>query len=260
MPTPTKPTKRSVSDIKAHLLRHATTSHFEVDIPVPTDPNFRTKLGIQKEKLQLMCDSASLPGSNLATLDINNDRAGVTEKHVHRRVFDDRIDLSFYVDAGNYLPIRFFESWIEFATNGRFKGSMDNSRELIDPTYYYRMQYPDAYIADQGLRVRKFEKDYDSVLEYEFVRSFPLSISSMPVSYESSALLKCTVSFSYIRYVVLPSSSAGQVGSYNPFQQSQFNSGGLGGLVGNLADAAVTTVTGNNFLGDLAGGVVRNLL
>ena len=256
----TKPTKRSVSDIKAHLLRPATTSHFEVDIPLEHASKFGYKLGVNQEKLQLMCDSAVLPGSNLATMDINNDRTGVTEKHVHRRVFDDRIDLSFYVDAGNYLPIRFFESWIEFATNGRFKGSMDNSRELIDPTYYYRMQYPDAYIADQGLRVRKFEKDYDSVLEYEFVRSFPLSISSMPVSYESSALLKCNVSFSYIRYVVLPSSSAGQMGSYNPFQQSQFNSGGLCGLVRNLADAAVTTVTGNNFLGDLAGGVVRNLL
>ena len=256
----TKPTKRTVSDIKSNLLRPATTSHFEVEIPLQHASKFGYKLGVNQDKLQLMCDSASLPGSNLATMDINNDFTGVTEKHVHRRVFDDRIDLSFYVDAGNYLPIRFFESWIEFATNGRFKGSMDNSRELIDPTYYYRMQYPDEYIAGQGLIVRKFEKDYNGMLEYEFVRSFPLSISSMPVSYDASALLKCTVSFSYIRYVVLPSSSAGQVGSYNPFQQSQFNSGGLGGLVGNLADAAVTTVTGNNFLGDLAGGVVRNLL
>ena len=44
--------------------------------------------------------AASLPGSNLATIDVNNDRTGVTEKHVHRRVFDDRIDLTFYVDAG----------------------------------------------------------------------------------------------------------------------------------------------------------------
>jgi hypothetical protein len=122
------------------------------------------------------------------------------------------------------------------------------------------MQYPDEYIADQGLRVRKFEKDYDSVLEYEFVRSFPISIASMPVSYDASSLLKCTVSFSYIRYVVLPSSSSGRIGSFNPFQQSQFNTGGLRGIMGNLADAAVTTVTGNNFLGDVAGAATRILL
>jgi len=260
MPTPTKPTKRSVSDIKANLLRPATTSHFEVDIPYPNSQNFRAQLGVQKEKLQLMCSEATLPGSNLATLDINNDFAGVTEKHVHRRVFDDRIDLSFYVDAGNYIPIRFFESWIEFAANGRFVGSGDNSRELISKNYFYRMQYPNEYIADQGLKVRKFEKDYNGMLEYEFVRSFPISISSMPVSYDTSSLLKCNVSFSYIRYVVLPASPPGEVGSLNPFQQSQFNTGGLAGIAGNFADSAVTTLTGNRFLGDLAGAATRILL
>ena len=82
----------------------------------------------------------------------------------------------------------------------------------------------------------------------------------MPVSYDASSLLKCNVSFSYIRYVVYPASPAGNLGSLNPFQQSQFNNGGLAGIAGNLADAAVTTLTGNRFLGDLAGGLVGNLL
>ena len=36
-------------------------------------------------------------------MDINNDRTGVTEKHAYRRMFDDRIDFTFYVDASNYL-------------------------------------------------------------------------------------------------------------------------------------------------------------
>ena len=57
------------------------------------------------------------------------------------------------------------------------------------------------YIADQGLKIYKFERDYTSVLTYEFFRSFPLSISSMPVSYDGNNLLKCSVSMSYIRYV-----------------------------------------------------------
>ena len=41
----TKPTKRSVSDIKAHLLRPATTSHFEVDIPLEMAKELR-ELGL----------------------------------------------------------------------------------------------------------------------------------------------------------------------------------------------------------------------
>ena len=55
---------------------------------------------------------------NLATFELNNDFTGVTEKHAHRRIFDDRIDLTFYVDAGLYQPIRFFEEWMSYITNG----------------------------------------------------------------------------------------------------------------------------------------------
>ena len=65
----------------------------------------------------MSCCEASLPGSQLATLENNNDRTGVTEKHAYRRQFDDRIDLTFYVDAENYTAIRFFEGWISYIMN-----------------------------------------------------------------------------------------------------------------------------------------------
>ena len=64
----------------------------------------------------------------------------------------------------------------------------------------------------------------------------------------------------YTRYVVARSYGNTGGGVFNPFQQSQFNAGGLAGVAGNLADAAVTTLTGNRFLGDLSGAVVSNLL
>jgi hypothetical protein len=41
-----------------------------------------------------------------------------------------------------------------------------------------------------------------NTLNYEFIGAYPISISSMQVSYESSSLLKCTVSMSYLRYVI----------------------------------------------------------
>ena len=254
------PAIRTVSNIKANLLRPALTSHFEVEIPVPPSPNFRERLGINHDKLNLMCSEAVLPGSNLATLDINNDFTGVTEKHAHHRVFDDRIELTFYVDAGNYIPIRFFESWIEFIANGRFPGASNTERELKSPNYYYRMNYPDDYIAGQGLKVRKFERDHSQQLEYDFIRSFPLAISSMPISYETSSLLKCNVSMSYVRYVVNSNRPLTSGGPMDPFQQSQYNSGGLSGLLGNVADVAVTNITGNRFLGDVAGAATRFFL
>ena len=223
------PSIKSVDDIKSSLLRPSLTSHFYVEIPVPSQgansDSFKQKLqenGVSwptkdQDTINLLCSEAVLPGSSLATFEVNNDRTGVTERHVHRRMFDDRIDLTFYVDAGNYLPIKFFETWIDFITSGATTTNfVEASRnELMNKNYFYRMNYPDDYTADQGLKVIKFERDtyrssskggYNrptgSVLEYNFVRAFPLSIASMPVSYDASSLLKCTVSMSYIRYVV----------------------------------------------------------
>ena len=40
--------------------------------------------------------------------------------------FDDRIDFTFYVDAEEYLPILFFESWIKYVTGS---GSSDSNNE-----------------------------------------------------------------------------------------------------------------------------------
>ena len=202
--------RKSVDDVKANLLRPSLTSYFAVQIPLPNG-KVRSKLeevlGADQGQLNLLCSETSLPGSQLTTMDINNDRTGVTEKHAYRRMFDDRIDFTFYVDASNYLPIRFFETWM--------KGiMMEDEKGNTDKVYNYRPTYPDEYTADQGLKIFKFERDYKQFMTYEFIRSFPLSISSMPVSYSGNDLLKCTVSMSYIRYIQSgPNNNTSSLGS-----------------------------------------------
>ena len=251
------PAIRTVSNIKTNLLRPALTSHFEVELGVPNA--LRSFLGSGQDKLNLMCSEAVLPGSQLATIEITNDFQGVTERHAYRRQFDQSIDLTFYVDADKYIPIKFFEAWISLAMN---EGS---DSQMSSPYYSYRAEYPDVYTAS-GLTVRKFERDHRSQLEYEFVKSFPLAITSMPVSYETSSLLKCSVQMTYIRYVLKgnqrPIAPGG--GGYNPFDQSQFNAAGfLSGAAANLVDSAVDRATGSDMLGNIAGGLagraVRNL-
>ena len=222
------PNRKSLSDIKATILRPAMTSQFMVYVDFPgkvkdymnasprnlADPQG----GVLRGGLNLACSEASLPGSSLATLEQTSDRTGVTERHVHRRMFDDRIDLTFYVDAENYLPIKAFEYWKEYITGGNEGGN------LAAFNHHYRMNYPDDYVTGGGagakgggeLRVVKFERDFDGSfkgnngvvnptangLTYHFVRAFPIAVASMPVSYDASSLLKCTVSMTYIRYYI----------------------------------------------------------
>ena len=192
------PKIRSVSKIKESLLRPALTSFFEVEIPFPqADLGLSAFIGQDQDNLNLRCTNASLPGSNLATLELNNTFHGVTQRHAYRRVYDDRIDLEFYVDAEKYMTIRFFEKWID-----AIMLQDENSDEQLGQDYAYRVRYSDEYVSSSGLKVRKFERDHANTIEYTFVNAYPFTISSMPVSYDSSSLLKCTVSFSYLRYVI----------------------------------------------------------
>ena len=92
-----------------------------------------------------------------------------------------------------------------------------------------------------------------------------MAINSMPVSYDGSSLLKCTVSMSYIRYVLKNVHVQNAYPPSNPFEMAEFNAGGfLGNVAGNLVDSAVDRITGNDLIGDIAGGfasrAVRNLL
>jgi len=243
MPSLKQSKSKTVADIKANLLRPALSSHFDVEIGLPRALSLSHG---EQSKLNLMCCEAVLPGSQLATIDVTNDFQGVTERHAYRRQFDQAIDLTFYVDAGNYIPIKFFEKWISYI----MAEGTDN--EMAFDNYSYRVRYPDEYTAT-GLTVTKFERDYRSQLQYEFVRSFPLAITSMPVSYEASSLLKVSVQMTYIRYIL---KNKGAVSApFNPFQQSNFNVAGfLSNSAAQLVDAAVDDITGSDFLGDVAGG------
>mgnify|MGYP003116470530 CR=1 FL=1 len=216
----------SIQGFKSKLLRPATTSNFYVEVGVPGDEAldyikarlggaFTLGEGGQQGTLNLLCTEAKLPGSSLATFEITSDFTGVTERHAHRRMFDANIDLTFYVNAEQYLPIKFFEAWIDYIAGA-------NLEEQKSSSYHYRMHYADDYTSKQGLAVTKFERDsyapsdsgelgykpgdsYEptgSELRYNFIRSFPTAITSMPVSYEGTSLLKCTVSMTYIRYVI----------------------------------------------------------
>ena len=230
------PTRKSVSDIKANLLRPALTSHFEVEIGVPNA--LRGHIGNSQGQLNLMCSEAVLPGSQLATLEITNDFQGVTERHAYRRQFDQSIDLTFYVDAENYLPIKFFEKWISYIM------SETTDNDMAFENYSYRVRYPDQYTAT-GLTVTKFEKDHQNQIEYEFVKSYPLAITSMPISYEAASLLKVSVQMTYIRYILKNNDSSlmqpTALGTaFNPFQMANFNAGGVRDAVANFAGNSVS--------------------
>ena len=192
-----KPRIVRMSEVKEKLLRPALTSHFQCWF----NPPQVVRKYYDAELISLLCSEASLPGSSLLTNEINDDRTGVTERLSYRKQYDDRADFTFYVDygrqSGSYNLILFFEEWIRYTVN--------ETETAEDPNYFYRANYPDGNdgYRSPAIYINKFERDFTGgYLEYKFLKAYPISITSMPVSYDSSELLKCTVSFAYTRYVL----------------------------------------------------------
>jgi hypothetical protein len=216
---------KRISDIKPLITNLAQTSHYQVQFgAMPLDGALSTyllKKGISRrfigEDVGLLCYSAILPTSNLATANIRGNFTGITENFAHTRQYD-TISLDFYVDK-RYNAIKFFESWMEFISSGSTNPvGLDGENVPIsinDDGYFSRMQYPEFYKVN-SVRIIKFDRDYEVEIEYNFRGLFPSSISSMQVSYVSSDILKMSVTFNYDRYISGKSTSLSQfIGNNN---------------------------------------------
>jgi hypothetical protein len=201
---------KKIKDIKATILRPALTSHFSIKIQPPSDLikflQDNARFGSQfsqtfLDNLVVLCESATLPGSTLYTHEVTNDFPGVTERMAYRRQYDNQSSFTFIVDQ-NYDIIEFLEGWKNFIVNE------DNQNLFKTRQASYRMKFKNQYAGE--IAVTKFErnlgvkedKQADSkILNYTFIDAFPISIDSMPVSYETGTVLKCSVNFTYTRYV-----------------------------------------------------------
>ena len=213
-----RPRPYKTSELKSRITNLAQTSVYQLKIQPPAGLFSLLKevgrdLDYNRagENLELLCDSAVLPGSSFATHEPTNDYAGVTEKMAYRRMYDGTLDLSFMVDR-NYNVIEMLDGWLDFISGVGITGSRQSykSRHVN-----YRMTYPEQYRTE--LYLTKFEKDvsypddFGDVIEgvldppkqllYTFVGAFPSSVTSTPVSYGPSDVLRVNVSFSYMRYV-----------------------------------------------------------
>lgn len=188
---------RRISDFKPLFTNLAQTSHFQVvfgGLPGELLAHLYSR-GVSPrfigEDAGLLCHSASLPGTSLATSDINNNFTGVNERVAHRRIFTE-IGLEFYVDK-DYKTLKFIEHWMEFISGG-------SNANPYSEGYYFRMRYPEAYKCNTT-KIIKFDRDYNKEIEYNFFGLFPLALNSTAVSYNGSDVLRMSATFNYERYV-----------------------------------------------------------
>jgi len=224
------PIPKKISQILPTFQNVAQTSNYLVKFALPLHSNndgyslghhLRRK-GVDfrfiGDEIGLLCNSASLPGSAMASFDVVGNYQGVVERFAHTRNFT-QISLEFYID-NKYKTLKFLEYWMEYISGA----NPDNPTEQA---YHFKMRYPDLYKSNET-RIIKFEKNYRQYMEYKFVGLFPLSLNSTPVTYQNSQVLKATCNFSYDRYICGRSYSANIDNSSgtNNMSENMYNYGG----------------------------------
>lgn len=200
-------TPRRISDIRPLFTNLAQTSHYEVKfggLPLQLTSYLGTR-GVDSrfisEDAGLLCNNASLPTTQLATVNIDGNYIGITETFAHRRQYQD-ISLEFYVDR-NYKTLKFLEHWMEFIASGSSNpiNGYTPINTNVDQGYFIRMQYPEYYKSNRT-RIIKFDRDYNREIEYTFIGLYPYTIASIPVSYSQSDIMKMQATFKIDRYVI----------------------------------------------------------
>lgn len=204
------------SELKSRILQLAQTSVYQIKLSPPSSVLAHLRqngfdYAADGENIELLCNSAVLPGSSLKTHDIVGDFQGVSEKMAYQRMYDESVDLTFYVDH-DYKVINLFDGWLDYIS-GQGSGQRLSRNSALKPSANYRMNYPQG---DKGYKTNmsivKFEKDVSPdrgifednetyQLTYTLVNAFPKAVISAPISYEGSQILKYSVSMSIQRYV-----------------------------------------------------------
>jgi hypothetical protein len=161
------------------------------------------------------CAEAVIPGVQFDVTEEMGSRQGTIERFPTRRIFPE-FTMTFYVD-NEYNLIRLFEEWMNYinplyAGTGILPPSPIGQGDDLgkDKTNFFRFKYPDEY--KRIISLTKFERNFNSddpkkikfspQLTYRMLEAFPTNITAMPLTYEGSQIVKTTVTFQYIRYVM----------------------------------------------------------
>ena len=231
-----RPKRYPINDIRSRFQTVALDNKYQVFMePNLNVYNAASDVGVSRrfvdEDLGLYASDAVLPGSSFADVEVSGDRQGITERMPFKRIYDD-VTLTFMVDR-QYKVLRYFEAWMQLINplHGQVGGKANNQVMTLN--------YPKDYKCTMS--IVKFNKDYFKrgidYIYYCFVRSWPLSMSSIPVNYDSGSVLKLNVTFRYERYVVenvtrgmIRSGWKGYSDSFDPWmgKYGDFNSGNMG--------------------------------
>lgn len=176
----------NIDEFSAIIGRHnpARASHYAVNITPPSTLNNNNIVS----DLPYLCDSANLPGINIATDDFRQKGYGLTEKRPTMVGFEP-VTLTFLGDSQGRI-LNFFHKWLKMVVNWDGEGGSDNGIESE------LFNYPEEYWGTVDIYLYDIEMaQYHSTTLH---KAFPISVDSQQISWGmTDTLMRFTVAFAY---------------------------------------------------------------
>lgn len=176
-----------------------------------------TRYGFNDRLVYLRCESAQIPGVNLATVDMPRIGIGPIESMPHNVTFDDAVALTFLNDAHSAIHALFFD-WFNTIIN--FQGSRGQS--TLDKKYTianqsigraYEVGYKENYKTTVIISVYTSSANEDGVksqsetgvesMRVVLYNAFPKTLPSVDLSWASNdELVRMTIPFNFTDFRV----------------------------------------------------------
>lgn len=158
-----------ITEIKAKGLMRTANYSVEISAPKPLAGDLNLK------KLQLFCDSITIPGVNIAS--IPNRTYGEIREAPYEKLYG-TISLTFFVD-NDMETKKFFDNWINIIQNPITRS----------------FEYYENYVSDIVINVEDIMEDVRYSMKV--FECYPKSITPIMVGYASLDVMKVQVEFNY---------------------------------------------------------------
>jgi hypothetical protein len=169
-------------------------------------PNYLLGKYPKTDLMTIRCENVSIPGFDFASADGPPRMGyGAIEKHPYVPGFSG-MSLTFLMDSKSAI-YNFFYDWTMNIVNFNGKGGTNYRNGKWKP---YEVGYKDNYKTDLNISVYNGAKNEgsskvagDEILSLMIYSAFPLGMPSIPLSWESTELMRITVPFSYTDFEIL---------------------------------------------------------
>jgi hypothetical protein len=142
--------------------------------------------------LTMRCDSASIPGVNFFTTNVNRYGHGQTERRPYLPVFN-AVSLKFIVDKKSSV-VGFFNAWTNSIVNYDVSKGMYASNGRNSP---YELTYKDDYICPQ-LQIYVYDYTNTKQIKVTLFDAYPIATTDMDLSWtESNDVMRYQISLQF---------------------------------------------------------------